>query len=95
MTRGSRQSRAWTLQDHDILHPRSVHLSVQLLSPIAGAFNSLDLQVISANISTKADGQVLDVFRVTDSESRKVSPGQRVCRSCRSKSLALIAGCLI
>ena len=45
-----------------------------LLSQITGAFNSLDLVVTSANIATTDNGQVLDVFRVTDGEDgQKVS----------------------
>ena len=44
-----------------------------LLSQMTGAFNSLDMVVISATISTDGNGQVLDVFRVTEYD-KKVSP---------------------
>lgn len=41
-----------------------------LLSQLTGAFNSLELIVASANIATTDDGQVLDVFRVTDDQEK-------------------------
>lgn len=41
-----------------------------LLSQMTGAFNSLDMIVNSATISTEQDGKVLDVFRVTENEEK-------------------------
>ena len=41
-----------------------------LLSQMTGAFNSLDMVVISATISTDSNGHVLDVFRVTEEDAK-------------------------
>ena len=39
-----------------------------LLSQMTGAFNSLDVAVTSATISTDGNGHVLDIFRVTEED---------------------------
>ena len=44
-----------------------------LLMELTGAFRSLDLLVAAANIRRTEDGQVLDVFRITDSKEAKIS----------------------
>ena len=47
-----------------------------LLLRLTGALNSLDLNVVSASISSSDDGTVHDVFRIHDSQERKArSPG--------------------
>ncbi len=43
-----------------------------LLMALTGAFNSLELRVCSANITSNEAGRVLDVFRVTDMDDEKV-----------------------
>jgi len=43
-----------------------------LLMALTGAFNSLDLRVCSASISSTDDGAVMDVFHVTDMQDKKV-----------------------
>lgn len=43
-----------------------------LLMALTGAFNSLDLRVCSASISSMDNGAVMDVFHVTDSHDEKV-----------------------
>ncbi|KAK9829872.1 hypothetical protein WJX72_008358 [[Myrmecia] bisecta] len=47
-----------------------------LLMTLTGAFNSLDLAVISATIRTTDEGQVLDVFKVVDANDQKIAPDQ-------------------
>lgn len=46
-----------------------------LLMALTGAFNSLDLRVCSASISSTDDGAVMDVFHVTDMQDKKVCWG--------------------
>ena len=41
-----------------------------LLSQMTGAFNSLDVVVTSATISTDGNGHVLDIFRVTEEDAK-------------------------
>ena len=41
-----------------------------LLSQMTGAFNSLDMVVTSATISTDGNGHVLDIFRVTEEDAK-------------------------
>lgn len=43
-----------------------------LLAQMTGAFNSLDMVVKSANISTDGKGQVMDAFRVVEADDKKV-----------------------
>ena len=43
-----------------------------LLMQLTGAFNCLDLKVVSASIQTSEDGTVDDVFKVTNVEDQKV-----------------------
>jgi UTP:GlnB (protein PII) uridylyltransferase len=43
-----------------------------LLLRITGALNSLNLNVVSASISSSNDGTVFDVFRITNSDDQQV-----------------------
>ncbi|MDQ6765866.1 MAG: [protein-PII] uridylyltransferase, partial [Verrucomicrobiota bacterium] len=45
----------------------------QLLAKIAGAFAAVPLNILSADIFTRGDGVVLDVFRVSDLQARAVT----------------------
>ena len=42
---------------------------------------SLELRVVSANITSNEEGLVLDVFRVTDSDDEKVGISSSKCAS--------------
>ena len=48
-----------------------------LLLRLTGALNSLDLNVVSASISSSEDGNVFDVFRISNREDQKVRPGRK------------------
>lgn len=65
-----------------------------LLSQMTAAFNSLDMVVHSATISTDNKGQVLDVFRVTEEDQKVGRPsttasrkgwlwGLEICTACK------------
>ena len=57
----------------------------QLLAKIAGSFSIVPLNILSADIYTRGDGVVLDVFRVCDLHSRAVT---------NEKDLALVGSTL-
>ena len=59
-----------------------------LLSQMTGAFNSMDMVVMSATISTTRNGEVLDVFRVTE-DDKKVSFRQCSSGQCRYHEAAV------
>ena len=43
-----------------------------LLMALTGGFNALDLRVVAANIMSSEDGYILDEFRVTGLDDKKV-----------------------
>ena len=48
----------------------------QLLAKIAGSFSIVPLNILSADIYTRGDGLVLDVFRICDLKGRAVTNGK-------------------
>lgn len=46
-----------------------------LLMSLTGGFSALDLRVVAANIKSSDDGRVLDDFRVTGLDDKKVGGG--------------------
>jgi UTP:GlnB (protein PII) uridylyltransferase len=52
-----------------------------LLLRLTGALNSLNLNIVSASISSSEDGTVFDVFRISNREDQKVRHWQKVAHA--------------